>query len=349
MSAQPIRTNSGMNRYLHRQEVWEWPIAVYLYLAGMGAGAFAVGLLTDWTVHPDIPSKAALLWGPILVALGAPFLILDLGKKFRFLNARRNPRSSWVARGFLILSTLIVTGLIVFVASLLPSVLPLVGIEVPAWVSNPPPVFGVIEWIALVFAFGTAAYTGVLLKAVKHVKLWDTWFLPLLFLVSAFSTGSMALMVTTLGVGRAIHSESLAGLEHTLMPVEQSLVIIESLVLAAFLYLRHRAQESGTRSVRLLLLGSKKFLFWVGIVGLGILLPVVLENVYSRFPNYPVLLFVTGASVLTGGFLLRLAVVSSGIKEEHPLHKRAALDYDWSMYRKDKEVASADQAERGRG
>ena len=47
-----------------------------------------------------------------MVAIGAPFLILDLGIKRRFMYACLNPRTSWVARGFIILSIFIVIGLV---------------------------------------------------------------------------------------------------------------------------------------------------------------------------------------------------------------------------------------------
>jgi hypothetical protein len=75
--------------------------------------------------------------------------------------------------------------------------------------------------------------------------------------------------------------------------------------------------------------GRLRLVFWAGVVALGLLLPVILENLYSRFPHYPALLFVTGASLLAGGFFLRYGIVKGGIKDEHPLHKMVAMQYDW--------------------
>ena len=98
-----------MGNPIKPQRVWKWEIAIYLYLAGMGAGSFVVGMGTLWAFRPvasvtvlgfhlDI-ARLALLWGPILVAVGARFLILDLGIQKHFLYACLNPLSSWVARG----------------------------------------------------------------------------------------------------------------------------------------------------------------------------------------------------------------------------------------------------------
>ena len=113
-------------KLIRPQREWGWEIAIYLYLAGMGAGAYVIGSFLIWLGVSLAPSRAlmlfgvpltltraALLWGPILVAIGAPFLVLDLGKKHKFFTACLNPRTSWVARGFIILSAFIVLGLIV--------------------------------------------------------------------------------------------------------------------------------------------------------------------------------------------------------------------------------------------
>ena len=322
---------SGLRRISHPQESWEWPIAAYLYLAGLGAGSYAVGILADFLVSPSLPAthRAVLLWGPILVALGAPFLILDLGRKKRFLNACLNPMSSWAARGFLILSTLIVSGLIVFGISFLPWALPQLGLQVPAWVDPGLPVFRTLEIVAVVFSFGTAAYTGVFLKSTRYVTLWNTWWLPVLFLLSALSTGSMSIIMSLLGFGLLQGTEGPITLAHSVAGAEQLLVIAEALVLALFIVLRSRSGETGILSVRFLASGRLKVAFWGGIVVLGILFPVVLENLYTKFPNYPALIFVGGASLLTGGFFLRYAVVKGGIKDQHTLNKMVPLQYDW--------------------
>lgn len=320
---------NGMERAVHPQEQWEWPIAVYLYLAGLGAGAFAIGLLTDWILHPILPTRAILLWGPILVTMGAPFLILDLGRKMRFINASRNPWTSWAGRGFIILSTLMLSGLAVFAVNLLPSVLPLLNITVPSWINPELTIFKVFEIIALVVSFGTAAYTGIFLKSTRYVGLWSTWMLPLLFTVSALSTGSMGVIVALTGYGLVANNQALIDLAHRIISVEQILVIVEVVTLAAYIYLRYRAGSTARKSVQVLLAGKYKYVFWVGIVILGLLLPIALENVYKIFPEYTGLLFVSGASLLTGGFFLRYGVVKGGIKEMHPLHKMLASQYDW--------------------
>ena len=323
-------------RYLRPQKEWNEIIAIYLYLAGMGAGSFVIGTLIHWAslidwlgvkINPSfLPSlsllgytlnlsKVPILWGPILVAIGAPFLIMDLGIKWRFMYACLNPKTSWVARGFLILSIFIILGLVLFAKSVLPF----------EWLHGESPFWLIPEIIAIIFALATAIYTGILLKATKSVPLWNTYFLPLLFLVSALSTGSMAIILSTLGTGLFSHD---AGALKVLMGGEQILVVIEGIVLYLFLSRRYAAAEQGKESVRLLLFGEMKLIFWGGVVFLGFIFPVVLESIASFFPGNAVLVFVAGILLLFGGFFLRLGVLHAGIKEQIPMHRLMEIRYN---------------------
>ncbi len=320
-SIHPIRNV----RYLKPQKEWREIIAIYLYLAGMGAGSYIIGTLINLLINPSRivaiwgvtldSAKAVLLWGPILVAIGAPFLILDLGIKKRFLYAALNPRTSWVARGFLILSIFIVLGLVLMAKSVLPF----------EWLYPKSSFWYLPESIALIFAFSTALYTGILLKATKSIPLWNTYLLPLLFLVSALSTGSMAIILSTLGTG--LFSPE-AGALKMLMGGEQILVVIEGVVLFLYLSRSYRASEQGKDSVRLLLFGEKKLLFWGGIVLLGFIFPVVLEGVSSLSHGNPVFIFAAGVILLCGGFFLRLGVLSAGIREQIPMHRLMEIQYE---------------------
>jgi len=274
-------------KFVKPQREWKWEIAIYLYLAGMGAGAFIIGMVVQWlglSLRPSTAftlfgypvdlSRAAFLWGPILVAIGAPFLILDLGIKRRFLYACLNPRTSWVARGFLILSTFIVLGLAMFGRSLLPA--GSLGGRTTLWI--------LVEMISVIFAFATAIYTGVLLKSVKYVPIWNTPLLPSLFLVSALSTGSMLTILSAL----AMDLSSLGRISWSHSQVdcaEQILILIEAVVLAVYLLTKYRVRDQGETSVRLLLSGELKFLFWGGIVLIGFIFPVTLEYLYAHFPG----------------------------------------------------------------
>ena len=76
--------------------------------------------------------------------------------------------------------------------------------------------------------------------------------------------------------------------------------------------------------------GSLRFVFWVGIVACGFVFPVLLEAAYSRLPDYRLLLFLSGISLLTGGFFLRYAIVSAGVKERHPLERMVGVKFGFT-------------------
>ncbi|MFC2011640.1 NrfD/PsrC family molybdoenzyme membrane anchor subunit [Chloroflexota bacterium] len=316
--------------YTKPQKEWGWSVAVYLYLAGMGAGSFIIGIIMDWLGYFPYPERAVILWGPILTAIGAPFLILDLGIKRRFWKAWMNPGTSWVARGFLILFSFMVVGFVVFLASILPF----------QWLENLSVLILVLEIISLILAFGVAVYTGILLQSTRFVSLWNTWFLPLLFLVSALSTGSMGVVLSVLGYGilaypQEAHPQVIDIVIHT----EQVLISVEVLVLVLYLFLKYKAQDQGESSVRFLLAGYLKIVFWAGIVALGFLFPVILEFLYSSFPDYPALLILAGIFLLAGGFFLRLGIIYAGVKELHPLQNMYELEYIQKVLKKTKSAS----------
>lgn len=317
-------------RHLRPQEEWRAIIAIDLYLAGMGAGSFIIGSLIHWLGvalnPPFVPSmdifgyrldltRIPIFWGPIMVSIGAFFLILDLGIKRRFMYACLNPRTSWMARGFLILSAFIAFGFIVLAKSLLPFEGP--GAGSVLW--------HIPEVIAVVLAFGTAIYTGILLKATKSIPLWNTHLLPVLFLVSALSTGAVAIILSALGTGLLTHD---AGALKSLIGGKQILVVIEGVVLCLYLYRSYRASVQGRDSVRLLLFGEKMLIFWGGIVMLGFVFPIILESIASFFSENVALIFVSGLIMLSGRLFLRLGVLSAGIKGQIPTQRLIEIQYD---------------------
>jgi len=135
----------------------------------------------------------------------------------------------------------------------------------------------------------------------------------------------MAIILSTLGTGLFSHD---AGALRVLMGGERILVVIEGIVLYLYLYRSHRAAEQGRDSVRLLLFGEKKLIFWGGIVLLGFIFPVILENIAAFFQGNVALIFVSGLIMLAGGFFLRLGVLSAGIKGQIPTQRLIEIQYD---------------------
>lgn len=318
------RTATGAYR-AKPQEVWGWQIAGYLYLGGLGAGAFAVAVILDWLGVGLSPmyaspvgdwvwdwSKALVLWGPLVAGVGASLLILDLGRnRLRFFTAGNNPRTSWMARGFSILLSFIVAA----------GAVAAVSVFAPEWRVSTLALWRVVEAVAVVTALGTAVYTGILLRSMKCILAWNAPLIPPLFLASALSTGSMGVLIGSL-ISPSI-GEDPAAAERVVRATEifEPMVIVVEAVLLAF-YVRSLAggKPEAVLSARILLQGAWRYPFWIGVVGCALALPFVLSMVNIGVGS-DAIAAVAGLSVLVGGLILRLAVLAIGVKERPPLYK----------------------------
>jgi len=322
------------------QDSWGWEIAGYLYLGGLGAGAFVVAVLLDWLGLHVPPALVRVIgawewnwtaiffyWGAAVTALGASLLIFHLGRNwFLFFTACLNARSSWLARGFLILAAFIVFGGLTGV----------VAVFFPGWPQAVPTVWRTLQALTLVLACATAIYTGILLRSMKYIPAWDTPILPLLFFASALSTGAMGIAVAALlfrlvsGEATAVHS------------VLRRIEVADPVVLAAeavlvVLYLRQlaRGKPEGRLSLRMLVSGSWRHLFWGGVVGGALVVPLLLGGTALILPSTDptsfrllgarmeltdILVLASAIAVLCGGFLLRLGILAVGIKQRPPLY-----------------------------
>jgi formate-dependent nitrite reductase membrane component NrfD len=165
-------------------------------------------------------------------------------------------------------------------------------------------------------------YTGVLLSA-SNQPLWaSTIMLPILFVSSAVFTGAaLLLLVLKTGLGRLL--DLLFGGAGEPIPDEainalgKATVVagvIQAVVLAVFLvWLAVGSTPAAADSVGVLTFGGLAFLFWVGVVIVGLLVPLVLLSASVRGKE-PIVgsILASACLVLIGGFVLRLVVVLGG-------------------------------------
>jgi len=285
---------------LKPQSKWTWLVAAYLFLAGIGGGAYIVGVVADWLGGEwAVISKIGVVLGFPCVLVGCAFLVLDLGKPENFWRAWMRPNTSWIARGTIVISVFMVVGAIHFGFWLWPFN-SLAGADGARHA---------IGLLGALFAFGTAIYTGILLGASRPIAFWSTAMLPLLFLVSALSTGVMAVIIGAM-VGGGAEGPILA-----LGKADILLIIAEVFVVVFYLQATHRLPESRA-SARLVLMESVAPLFWIGVAGLGLIVPLVLE-ITGAFAlggtGAEVAAIVASISGVVGGLFLRQVVLAGGI------------------------------------
>lgn len=296
------------------EPIWGAPIAMYLFLAGLGAGAFvaatAVGRMAPQAKRTVRAGRVIALGA---VAVGLVLLMVDAKGGFlhpwRFALLLGNVQSvmTW---GVVFLAALVVIAAVVVVRDLLKKSVP----------------FG-LEATGCGFAIAVAMYTGVLLGVVKTFPLWNSAVLPFLFLVSAMSTGVCAVFLFARLVCPS-EVEKLAFLER----VHGWLPWVETVLVAALLFFVGLSSEAGAASVVALLTGQWALVFWLGFVVVGLALPLVLHLVQGRVgagvrdacgaevhgvcpqvENGRACGAVSDVATIVGGFLLRYLVVMAAL------------------------------------
>jgi formate-dependent nitrite reductase membrane component NrfD len=164
--------------------------------------------------------------------------------------------------------------------------------------------------IGVLLALGTALYTGVLLSVVEAVPLWATPILPVLFLVSALSTG-MGLSLdlsATLMVPGATHRFRRLPLVHVI------LLVLEIALLALLFYTALGQGGEAAESANLILTGAGSLLFWIVVAGLGLAFPLLL-NLYAlvRGSHGYAVGILAGAAIVLAGLFVRYLIVAAAI------------------------------------
>lgn len=280
--------------------VWDAIIAIYLFLAGLGAGAFALGALTNWAKTPaPTMKKVAFIVAPVAVAVGTLMLVVDahagLMNPLRFFGLVAN-LGSVMAWGVIILSAFLVVSIVDLIVLLVKKGTP-----------------KALDIVGAVLAVCVAAYTGVLLgDAGVAFPLWNMAVLPILFIVSAASTGIAAtLLITRLVAADEAAALPWLGKAGLVLPVLELALVIALLAVAGMA--GGSAGAAGAASVANLVSGPYAVAFWLGFVVIGLAVPFVLEFMSHRGSQSKALPMAGEACVLVGGFMLRYLVIMAAV------------------------------------
>ncbi|MBI4788863.1 MAG: polysulfide reductase NrfD [Chloroflexi bacterium] len=314
----------------------EWGLLVvnYLFLAGVSAGAFAMSSFATYLGGPHFRRVARIgaLIAPWPVSIGVAVLVLDLGRPLAFWRLFMtvqftSPMSigTWLLTVFVLLS-------LAYAALWLPAPLDNL-LRVPThpshwrhftrWTPLTPAAIrrarAVLAMIGFPLSLGVGIYTGILLGAIPSRPFWNTPMLAQLFLFSAMSSGTATVLLATALAG-ARHETGLEAERRLLISTDVVLIVLEILMLIPFLLHHALSTWSSASSIELIFGGEYTLAFWVGVILLGILLPLAIE-VYELFPvvlkqgaaRYRLALSAaSGVLVLAGGFLLRFVFVYAG-------------------------------------
>ena len=283
--------------------IWSGIIACYLFLGGLGGGAFATSAFLAWR-HPEAVTMRKLgHWiAPIVVIVGLVLLMFDakagLHNPLRFALLLTN-FGSVMTWGVVILAAFVIVALVALIMDLKKR-------RVPMW----------LEIVGAVLGICVAIYTGCLLGVCKTFPLWNNALLPILFLVSAVSTGMAAVLLA--GVFKCPEEFNRVGV---LKKFHFCFPCIEMLLVAALLFITATNSTAGLASVQALVCGKYAVVFWVLFVAVGLVIPTVLETKMlffspKEFEESRKAHMISAGSdigVLVGGFVLRLLVLLAAL------------------------------------
>ena len=268
------------------QSVWGWQPALYLFLGGMGAGAFVVAAVLYLRCGSKAGKTVAVsAWCSIVcLAVGLLCLLTELTNPLRGLLLWQSFSnfSSWMTIGAWVL----VAALVVFGVFAVLSTEKTAALVSQAWkglYAKRHRVLSVLAIVGIVLGIGVAAYTGILLMSAPGVPLWNTPLLPFLFTVSGLDTGIALVEVVSVANAK---KEALPSRGHRLMEkLVVVLVVVEAIVLAVLLTSMHAggpqvdggASGSATAalSADLLTTGSLAPWFWALVVACGLAMPLL--------------------------------------------------------------------------
>lgn len=327
------------------QMVWGWQPALYLFLGGMGAGAFFVTAI----VHLRCGSAAkhrvcAASWAAVIcLIVGLLCLLTELTNPIRgmMLWQSFSNFSSWMTIGaWILVGALVVFGLFALMAY---AEVRNMKMAVDGKLRVPMRVLAVV---GAILGVGVAAYTGILLMSAPGVPLWNTALLPVLFVVSGIDTGIA--LVEIVGVLND-RREPLPAREIKFMEKLVIVFVVAELVVLAALLATMMTSDGATPegatagiSAGLLVSGDLAPWFWVLVFACGLCMPLVAaliglmshkkgastsqgksdsdapvqsdESAATTLPRKGNAVIVTGAlGALVGGCALRFLVVFAGL------------------------------------
>lgn len=298
---------------------WPWPIAVYLFLAGISGGALGV-VLTLMKLQgtsedsPLLKSACVIALGTIL--LGMICLVLDLTNPLFFwrILVFYNP-TSVMSIGVMMLLIYIPTVAFLTIGTMKKELMALCSFLRISIIGD---LLGSIAdvvnrhrsglfWVGLIFAFGVCAYTGFLISALIRYPLINTAVLPALFVASGVSAGTAAAKLVAVGCFKEPrHSETMHVLHKAEWPIMACEAAFIFMIAIALVFGYAGAQKAAAAFVS----GLWALDFWGGAVLIGFGVPLILGLLVKREAFWT--FWASGLASVVGMMCLRLFILYAG-------------------------------------
>ena len=323
------RMNPGIDPVLHG---WHWPIPFYLFVGGLAAGLLFFAAY-KYLSGQEKEFPTAIMYGPFValaaIVVGLIALIYDLHHPLYFWQLFTTVRivspMSWGAWTLMVVSIINVLWIFTFLKKIFPKynlkknflrkiisnfVEEKQSDEVLNWdwklnflknfekfsITNRK----AIAWVMIILSVVLGVYTGILLSAFNARPLWNTALLGPLFLTSGLSTGAAMLMIMS-----KTHFEKM-----TFSKIDILLIVIE-LFFITHMFMGYLAgSDVKVDAANYFLGGEFTVTFWINVIILGLVVPLILETMELLHIKIPVI--IPGLLILWGGMMFRFIMVDAG-------------------------------------
>lgn len=297
------RTNHLIDPVL---SAWGWEIPIYLFLGGMVAGMMIIsGYFMFMGRYKE--EKCSCHYLPyisfVLLSIGMGALFLDLEHKLftwrLYTTFQITSPMSWGAWILILVYPLLMINMLLNVPSLLKNKIPLIAEISNKFKSNN----FLVKYSGLAnILFGAllGMYTGVLLSSLGARPLWSTSTLWVLFLTSGLS-----------GAAAFVHLIAKDRYERELLAKGDNIFLVfELFVIIMMVISLLSTSQVHIDSVLLILNGPYAAAFWVFVVGIGIVIPLIIQllAVNHKIRHTPI----APIMVIVGGLILRFVIVDAG-------------------------------------
>jgi formate-dependent nitrite reductase membrane component NrfD len=295
-----------------RQTEWIAGKGIMVWLAevfsALGMGTYLVGLIGGiWGIN------AWTFWATVagwlmIVLFKFPLHLFYLGKPLRFWRAfppfSKAWKTSWMARGVVFTTVFVGFGFlqVVFWALLLYGDLGASAVStltVLSWIT------GIIAGVFMVL---TGAYCGFAMSYCKGLQFWNTGLLPFVFVFMGFADG----LALSMGVNLITGGEE--SVITTLEWASRIFLIANALLIAGYLAWAYHKHSTAELAAQDLIKGSQRWVFWIFLVVLGIITPLVISfATMAMSSNTEGLLIIAIICHTIGAFALKYSVLKVGI------------------------------------
>ncbi len=297
------RSNEMIDPSIH---IWGWEVGVYLFLGGLVAGMMIISgyFLLKGRYNENTCSCFRLpLLGVIFLTIGMFALFLDLEYKIHvwrmYATFQIASPMSWGSWILIFVYPALTANILIRPADWMKRLMPFIK-DFSEKINQNEIILKTIGISNILLGIMLGIYTGVLLSAFGARPLWNSSILAILFLTSGLSSAAALVhMITKNTSERELLARS-----------DVNFLIIELLIIGLWIIGLISSTEVHLKAAGLILNGHYAAIFWVLVVFIGIIIPMIMQTLALRhkiqhYTAFPIM-------VLFGGLMLRFVIVFAG-------------------------------------